>query len=313
MSYRQLVQTIGGTPMVELRNVLPGSDVRLFAKLEGFNPTGSVKDRIVRHMIQHAEREGRIVPGDTLVEASTGNTAIALAMIGRALGYRARIVMPENVFEAIPRLLAAYGADVHWVTAAAGVPAAIATARRLAAEPRSFMLDQFSNQHNERAHYVWTGAEILADVSEVDVLIAGLGTGGTVMGAGRRLKEANPHAKVIAVEPYPGAVVQGLKSLADGFIPPILDLDFLDGKLLVRSSQAFRAARLLMEREAIFGGVSAGAVLHAGLHYAARMHRGNVVMIFADAGWKYLGTHLWSQDAPEDERSEERLDDTIWW
>jgi cysteine synthase B len=287
--------------------------VRLFAKLEGFNPTGSVKDRIVRHMIQHAEREGQIVPGDTLVEASTGNTAIALAMIGRALGYRARIVMPENVFEAIPRLLAAYGADVHRVTTAEGVPAAIAAARRLAAEPRSFMLDQFSNQHNARAHYVWTGAEILADVPEVDVLIAGLGTGGTVMGAGQRIKETNPHAKVIAVEPYPGAIVQGLKSLADGFIPPILDLDFLDGKLLVRSGQAFRAARLLMEREAIFGGVSAGAVLHAGLRYAARMRRGNVVMIFADAGWKYLGTYMWSLDATKDDASEEGLDDTIWW
>jgi cysteine synthase B len=221
--------------------------------------------------------------------------------------------MPENVFEAIPRLLAAYGADVHRVTTAEGVPAAIAAARRLAAEPRSFMLDQFSNQHNARAHYVWTGAEILADVPEVDVLIAGLGTGGTVMGAGQRIKEANPHAKVIAVEPYPGAIVQGLKSLADGFIPPILDLDFLDGKLLVRSGQAFRAARLLMEREAIFGGVSAGAVLHAGLRYAARMRRGNVVMIFADAGWKYLGTYMWSLDATKDDASEEGLDDTIWW
>ena len=313
MSYRHLVQTIGGTPMVELRNFSQGSDVRLFAKLEGFNPTGSIKDRIVRHMIQHAEREGRIVPGDTLVEASTGNTAIALAMVGRALGYLTRIVMPENVFEAIPRLLAAYGADVHWVPTTEGVPAAIAVARDLAAAPRSFMLDQFSNPHNARAHYVWTGAEILADLPEVDVLIAGVGTGGTVMGAGQRLKEANPHTRVIAVEPYPGAIVQGLKSLADGFIPPILDLGFLDGKLLVRSSQAFHAARLLMEREAIFGGVSAGAVLHAGLRYAARMRRGNVVMVFADAGWKYLGTPLWSHEHAPDDAAAEELDDTIWW
>jgi cysteine synthase B len=314
MSHLHFVQTIGATPMVELRHLSPHADVRLFAKLEGFNPTGSIKDRIVRHMIQHAEREGRIVPGDTLIEASTGNTAIALAMIGRALGYRARIVMPENVFDAIPRMLAAYGAEVHWVTAAEGVPAAIAHARRLATEPRCFMLDQFSNEHNARAHYVWTGAEILEDLPRVDVLIAGLGTGGTVMGAGQRLKEANPDTRVIAVEPHPGAVVQGLKSLADGFIPPILDLNFLDGKLLVRSSQAFRAARLLMEREAIFGGVSAGAVLHAGLRYAARLRRGNVVMIFADAGWKYLGTHLWTQSGLAAEPdAEEDLDDTIWW
>jgi len=313
MHHLHLVQTIGDTPMVELRHLSPRAGVRLFAKLEGWNPTGSIKDRIVRHMIQHAEREGRIVPGDTLIEASTGNTAIALAMVGRAMGYDARIVMPENVFSAIPRMLEAYGAAVDWVPAAAGVPAAIAAARELAARPRSFMLDQFSNEHNARAHYVWTGAEILRDLPEVDVLVAGLGTGGTVMGAGRRIKESNPRARVIAVEPHPGNVVQGLKSLADGFIPPILDLGFLDGKMLVRSAHAFRAARLLMEREAIFGGVSAGAVLHAGLRYASRMSRGNVVLVFADAGWKYLETRMWTESPAPDESLEDELDDTLWW
>jgi cysteine synthase B len=313
MHHLHLVQTIGATPMVELRRLSPRPEVRLFAKLEGFNPTGSIKDRIVRHMIQHAEREGRIVPGDTLIEASTGNTGIALAMIGRALGYHTRVVMPENVFPEIPRTLAVYAADVHWVPAADGVPAAIALARKMASEPRSFMLDQFANEHNARAHYVWTGAEILQDVPKVDVLVAGLGTGGTVMGAGQRLKEANAATRVVAVEPHPGNAVQGLKSLADGFIPPILDLDFLDGKILVRSGQAFRAARLLMEREGIFGGVSAGAVLHAGLRYVERLRRGNVVLIFADAGWKYLQTSLWSRDLTLDEADEENLDDIIWW
>ncbi len=313
MHHLHLVETVGATPMVELRHLSPKPGVRLFAKLEGFNPTGSIKDRIVRHMIQHAEREGRIVPGDTLIEASTGNTGIALAMIGTAMGYATRIVMPENVLPEIPRALAVYGAEVQWVPAAGGVPAAIAAARAMAAEPRSFMLDQFANEHNPRAHYVWTGAEILRDVPRVDVLVAGLGTGGTVMGAGRRLKEANPATKVIAVEPHPGNAVQGLKSLADGFIPPILELDFLDGKILVRSGQAFRAARLLMEREVIFGGVSAGAVLHAGLKYAERLDRGNIVMIFADSGWKYLDTNLWSRDLALDESDEENLDDIIWW
>jgi cysteine synthase B len=312
MHHLHLVQTIGATPMVELRHLSPKPDVRLFAKLEGWNPTGSVKDRIVRHMLVHAERDGRIVPGDTVIEASTGNTGIALAMIGRALGYNATIVMPENVGPEIPRTLAVYGAHVHWVPAEAGVTGAMDVARKMAAESGRFMLDQFCNEHNARAHYVWTGAEILEDVPEVDIFVAGLGTGGTLMGTGRRLKEANPATKVIAVEPHPGNQLQGLKSLADGFIPPILDLHFLDGKILVRSGHAFRAARLLMEREGIFGGISAGAVLHAGLKFAERIDRGNIVMIFADSGWKYLDTNLWSRGLPETE-DEESLDDIIWW
>jgi cysteine synthase B len=298
--------------MVELRHLSPKPEVRLFAKLEGWNPTGSVKDRIVRHMLVHAERDGRIVPGDTVIEASTGNTGIALAMVGRALGYNATIVMPENVWPEIPRTLAVYGAEVHWVPAGSGVTGAMDVARKMAAESGSFMLDQFCNEHNARAHYVWTGAEILEDVPEVDIFVAGLGTGGTLMGTGRRLKEANPATKVIAVEPHPGNQLQGLKSLADGFIPPILDLHFLDGKILVRSGHAFRAARLLMEREGIFGGISAGAVLHAGLKFAERIDRGNIVMIFADSGWKYLDTNLWSRGLPETE-DEESLDDIIWW
>ena len=312
MHHLHVLHTIGDTPMVELRRLSPKPDVHLYAKLEGWNPTGSIKDRIVKHMLQHAERDGRIVRGDTVIEASTGNTGIALAMIGRALGYLARIVMPENVYPEIPRALAVYGADVHWVPAEAGVTGAMDVARKMAADEGCFMLDQFGNEHNARAHYVWTGAEVLADVPEVDVFIAGLGTGGTVMGTGRRLKEANPGTKVIAVEPHPGNQLQGLKSLADGFIPPILDLGFLDGKLLVRSGHAFRAARLLTEREGIFGGVSSGAVLHAGLRFAQRLDKGNIVMIFADSGWKYLETGMWSRGiASEDD--EEELDDIIWW
>ncbi|HXK33271.1 MAG TPA: cysteine synthase family protein [Dehalococcoidia bacterium] len=313
MHHWHVVHTVGATPMLELRHVSPDPHVRLFAKLEGFNPTGSIKDRIVKHMIQHAERDGVLVPGDTIIEASTGNTGIALAMIGRALGYNARIVMPENIYPEIPRMLAVYGADVHWVPASEGVTGAMRVAREMAARERCFMLDQFANPHNARAHYVWTGAEILADVPEVDVFIAGLGTGGTVMGVGQRLKEANPATKVIAVEPHPGGgQVQGLKSLADGFIPPILDLAFLDGKILVRSGHAFRAARLLMEREGLFAGVSSGAVLHAALKFAARLQRGNIVMTFADSGWKYLDTNLWSRPMPTEEE-EESLDDIIWW
>ena len=293
MHHLHVLHTIGQTPMVELKHLSPKPDVRLFAKLEGANPTGSIKDRIVKHMLQHAERDGRIVPGDTVIEASTGNTGIALAMIGKAMGYRARIVMPRNVYPEIPRTLAVYDAEVHWVPAEEGVTGAMAVARKMAEDEGGFMLDQFRNPHNVRAHYVWTGQEILEEVPQVDIFVAGLGTGGTLMGTGERLKEANPATKVIAVEPHPGNQLQGLKSLSDGFIPPILDLSFLDGKILVRSGHAFRAARLLMQREGIFGGISAGAVLHAGLKFAERIEKGNIVLVFADSGWKYLDTNLW--------------------
>ncbi len=306
-----ITQAIGRTPLVELRHCAPKPDVRLFAKLEGWNPTGSVKDRIVREMLLAAQRDVGIQPGDTVIEASTGNTGIALAMAGRALGYDVRVVMPENVYPEIPRALAAYGAAVEWVPADHGVRRAIEVARRHAEREGWFFLDQFGSHNNVRAHYDTTGPELLEDLPEIDVFVAGLGTGGTVMGAGRRLKEANPRTQVIAVEPHPGNQLQGLKSLADGFVPPILHLDALDGKILVRSGHAFRAASELMRREAIFAGVSSGAVLHAGLKVAQRLQRGNVVLLFADNGWKYLGTNLWNIE-PET-IGEEELDDTIWW
>ena len=311
MHHLHLVHAIGRTPIVELRHCSPNPNVRLFAKLEGQNPTGSVKDRIVRTMLLAAEREGRLQPGDTIIEASTGNTGIALAMIGRAAGYDVRVVMPENVFSEIPRALGVYGAAIEWVPAEHGVRRAIEVAREQAEREGWFFLDQFCNPHNVQAHYETTGPEILEDVPQVDVLVAGLGTGGTLMGAGRRLKEANAKTQVVAVEPHPGSQLQGLKSLADGFLPPILDFDLLDSKILVRSRHAFRAAAELMRREAIFAGVSSGAVLHAALKVAQRLERGNVVLIFADDGWKYLGTNLWLSPPEADEGEE--LDDTFWW
>ena len=311
MHHLRLVHAIGRTPLVELRHCSPKPGVRLFAKLEGWNPTGSVKDRIVRAMLLAAQREGRIRPGDTVIEASTGNTGIALAMVGRALGYDVRVVMPENVYPEIPRAIAVYGSAVEWVPADQGVRRAIEVARERAEREGWFFLDQFGNADNARAHYETTAPEILADLPRVDVFVAGQGTGGTLMGAGRRLKEANPETRVIAVEPHPGNQLQGLKSLADGFIPPILDLDALDGKILVRSGHAFRAAAELMRREAIFAGVSSGAVLHAALKVAQRLDKGTMVLVFADNGWKYLGTNLWTA-APEGTDDEE-LDDTIWW
>jgi len=311
MHHLHLVHAIGRTPLVELRHCSPKPGVRLFAKLEGWNPTGSVKDRIVRAMLLAAQREGQIQPGDTVIEASTGNTGISLAMIGRALGYDVRIVMPENVYPEIPRALAVYGAVVDWVPAGEGVRRAIEMAQERAEREGWFFLDQFGNPNNVQAHYETTGPEILSDMPEVDVFVAGLGTGGTLMGVGRRLKEANPQTRVIAVEPHPGNQLQGLKSLDDGFVPPVLDLGLLDGKILVRSGPAFRAAAELLRRESIFAGVSSGAVLHAALKVARRLERGNVVLLFADNGWKYLGTNFWI-DVPE-AGEEEELDDTIWW
>jgi cysteine synthase len=297
--------------MVELAHFSPRQDVHLFAKLEGWNPTGSVKDRIVREIVREAERSGALKPGNVIIEASTGNTGIALSMVGRALHYPIRIIMPENVFAEIPRTIAAYGAEIQMMPGDLGVTRCIQVAREMALREGWFMLDQFANEANVRAHYEETGMEILSDIERVDVFVAGLGTGGTLMGVGRRLKEANPDTKVIAVEPHPGNQVQGLKSLADGFVPPLLDYGVLDGKILVRSGDAFRATAQLMEREAIFAGVSSGAVLHAAMKIVPRLTRGNVVLLFADSGWKYLSTNLWT-DAPEPDRDED-MDDVIWW
>jgi [CysO sulfur-carrier protein]-thiocarboxylate-dependent cysteine synthase len=307
---RDVLSLIGNTPLIELTKLSPRPGIRLFAKLEYMNPTGSVKDRIVYHMLVHAEDDGLIEPGDTIIEASTGNTGISLAMIGGMLGYSVQIVMPENVYPLIPEMLEAHGATVHRVTAQEGVKGAVETARRFARERGWYMLDQFANQHNTRAHYETTGPEILRDLPTVDAFVAGLGTGGTLTGVGRRLKEANPATKVIAIEPHPGSHVQGLKSLSDGYLPPIFDLGVLDGKILVRSSAAFRGAAELMQQESMFVGISAGAVLHAGFRLAERIEKGNIVLLFADAGWKYLGTRLWTEPPSPDEES---LDDVLWW
>jgi cysteine synthase B len=312
MHHDDLLHAIGRTPLVKLPHCSPHPGLRFFAKLEGMNPTGSVKDRIVREMVLGAEGEGLLEPGATIIEASTGNTGIALAMVGRSRGYKVRIVMPANVYPEISRTLQAYGAIIAQAPAERGVRGAMDAAREEAKRHGWLMLDQFSNPYNTKAHYETTAAEILEDLPQVDVLVAGLGTGGTLMGVGRRLKEVNPNARVIAVEPHPGYQVQGLKSLADGFIPPILDFGILDGRILVRSRHAFRAAAEIMRREGIFAGVSSGAVMHAALKYARRIEKGNVVLVFADSGWKYLATNLWTETAEEEGEGEE-LDDVLWW
>ena len=308
---------VGNTPLVELRTLSPKPGVRLFAKLEGQNPTGSIKDRIVLRILESAREAGELAPGQRVVEASTGNTGVALALFGRLLGHPVDVYVPESVYPEIEQLLRAYGATIHPVPRQAGIKSAREVARAMAAETGAFYLGQFDTAVNVQTHYESTAAEILADLAShggVDAFVAGMGTGGTISGAGRRLKEANPACQVFGVEPRLGVHVQGLKSLDDGFIPPVLDESVLDGKIIVGNRHAFSHARRAMLAEGIFGGISSGAVLHAGMRIAGRMGRGNVVLIFADAGWKYLGTDLWSaSDDEELDKAEDPLDDILWW
>ncbi|MBI4320878.1 MAG: cysteine synthase family protein [Chloroflexi bacterium] len=310
MRGKDVLDAIGNTPLVELRRMSPRPEVRIFAKLEGSNPTGSVKDRIVKHIIEQAEASGVLAPSMTIVEATTGNTGIALAMVGRRKGYRVRLAVSENVGLEIKQLLALYGAEVVWSDARLGTNGAIELANRMAQEPGHFLLGQFASQANPQAHYETTGVEILRDLPLVDVFVAGMGTAGTLMGVGRRLKEANPETRIIAVEPHADELVQGLRSLEDGFISPILDMQLLNGKMVVASREAFLATRELTRREGIFGGVSSGAVLHCALRVAEKMESGNIVVLFADGGWKYLSTRLWTAEHKEMSRY---IDGKIWW
>jgi len=285
--------------------------VHIFAKLEGNNPTGSLKDRIAKYMVEKAEESGELTPDRTILEATSGNTGISLAFVGRRKGYRVKVVMPENVSPERQQLLEVFGAEIEWSEARLGTNGAIAKAQRLLSEePSYFMPYQYGNEANPLAHYETTAVEILIDLPEVDVFIAGLGTGGTLMGVGRRLKEHNPNVKIIAVVPHPGDNVQGLRSLEEGFIPPILDQSLLDGKMVVSSRDAFAATRELTEREGVFAGISSGAVIQCAVRVAERMERGNIVVLLADGGWKYLSTGLWTRDLSE---LEQGIEGKIWW
>jgi len=308
--YRDLVDAIGDTPLVAIPRMSPKPEVRLFAKLEGQNPTGSVKDRIAKYMIERAERSGELTQDKIILEATSGNTGIALAMIGRRKGYRVKVVMPENVSPERQQLLALYGAAIVFSAGDRGTNGAIAVASELAQDRCYYMPYQYGNPANPQAHYETTGREIVAALPEVDVFVAGLGTGGTLMGVGRRLKEHNPNVRIVAAEPNPGELVQGLRSLDDGFIPPILDVSLLDGKMVVGSREAFHVTRELTRREGIFAGVSAGAALRCAMRVAQRMEKGNVVVLLADGGWKYLSSGLWTKEAAD---LEEIVDAKIWW
>lgn len=305
-----ILDTIGRTPLVELKRLSPKPGVRILAKLEGQNPSGSVKDRIALAMVEEAERRGDLVKGTTILEPSSGNTGIALALVGRVKGYSVKIVMPDNVSVERRQLLALYGAEIVLSDGSRGSNGAIDLAQELAQDGDYFMPYQYGNEMNPRAHYLTTGAEIIDDVPEVDAFVAGLGTGGTLMGVGRRLKEHNPRIKVVAVEPEQGDLVQGLRNLGDGFIPPILDLDLLDGKIICGSGNALAAQRKLALDEGIFGGISSGAVVYGALRLARNMERGAIVALLADGVWKYLSTGLWTKDP---ETFEHEMADKLWW
>ena len=265
---KNLLNLIGNTPLVELTRMSPKPGIRIFAKLEGQNPSGSVKDRIVLAMVEKAEQSDLLKPGDTIVEASSGNTGIALAMIGKQKGYKVKVVIPRQVVPSIEDILSLYEAEIIWCEPVAGMKGAIDLAREHADMEGHYLLGQFLDFMNIEAHYSGTGAEIAQALPHVDTFVAGIGTGGTIMGVGKRLREINPKVKLIGVEPRLGDQVQGLRSLSEGFIPPLLSLEYLDGRFLVDSANAIETAQAVIKTEGILAGVSSGATLSAALRLA---------------------------------------------
>ena len=305
-----VLELVGRTPLVELTRLAPDG-VRLYAKLEGQNPTGSIKDRVAKAMIEAADASGELEPGRELLEPTSGNTGISLALVAKLKGYALTCVMPENATEERRRLLELFGAKIVVSPGAEGSNGAVRVALELAErEPRYYMPFQYANPANVRAHYEGTGAEIAEALDRVDVVVAGLGTGGTLMGVGERLRESFPEVVVAAAEPLPGDPVIGLRSLDEGYVPPILDVSRLDRKLLVSNGDAVAALRALLDEEGIFAGVSSGAVLHVARRLAAERDGGTVVCILADGGWKYLSSEFWRARADDVERVMER---NVWW
>lgn len=298
--YGDIVQAIGNTPLVELKRLSPKPGVRIWAKLESFNPTGSVKDRVARAMIEDAEARGAIEPGQTILEPTSGNTGISLAMICSRKGYPLEVVMPDNVTEERTQLLRMYGAKITYSPGELGSNGAVAKALEMAeADSRYYMPYQYGNEANPRAHYDGTAVEILEELDEVTAFVAGLGTGGTLMGNGRRLKEENEETLIVAAEPLQGELVQGLRSLEDGFIPPIIDLSLLDRKIFVSNRDAVVWTKRLLAEEGIFAGVSTGAICAIAVRVAQELEEGNVVFISPDGGWKYLSSGVYTKSIEE--------------
>jgi [CysO sulfur-carrier protein]-thiocarboxylate-dependent cysteine synthase len=309
--YGDVVQSIGNTPLVELKRLSPKPGVRIWAKLESKNPTGSVKDRVARALIEDAEEKGAIKPGQTILEPTSGNTGISLAMICKRKGYRLKVVMPDNVTPERTQLLEMYGAEIVYSDGTKGSNGAVEKALEMARDDASYYMPyQYGNPANPGAHYNGTAVEILEELDEISAFVAGLGTGGTLMGNARRFKEELGDAvKIVAAEPMQGEPVQGLRSLDDGFIPPIIDLSLLDRKIFVTNRDAILWTRKLLDEEGLFAGVSSGAIARVAVRIAGELDEGNVVFIVCDDGWKYLSSGIYTR--PVDEI--ENLDSTVWW
>jgi len=307
--FGNIVESIGNTPLVELPRFSPKPDVRIYAKLEGHNPTGSVKDRVAKSMIEAAEAEGAIEPGHTILEPTSGNTGIALAMICRRKGYPLKVVMPDNVTEERTQLLRMYGAEIVYSEGAKGSNGAVEVALEMSQDTSFYMPYQYGNEANPLAHYNGTAVEILEELDEVTAFVGGLGTGGTLMGNGRRFKEVNPETLIVAAEPKQGELVQGLRSLDDGFIPPIIDISMFDRKIMVDNRDAIVWTKKLLDEEGVFAGVSAGAIAAIAHRIGGELDSGNVVFLIPDDGWKYLSSGVYTKPIEEIEN----LDSTVWW
>ncbi len=311
--YESLLDLIGNTPLVRLRRMSPREGVRIWAKLEGQNPSGSVKDRIAQAMLAAARADGSLATGQTILEPTSGNTGLSLAMIGRLYGHPVRCVMPESVSHERRDLLRFYGAELVLSPGDLGTNGAVRLAQELyAQDPSVFMPMQYENAANPDAHYGGTGPEVLRDCPDLTHFVAGLGTGGTLTGVGRYLKERKPDVKIVAAAPHPGDLVQGLRSMEEGYIPPVFDESVLDGRIVVDSRTSFAVTKQLLEQEGIFAGISCGAAVRTAQRVAERMQSGDIVVLLADGGWKYLSTGLWGRDY-DDIAGDETIEGQLWW
>jgi cysteine synthase B len=315
LKYNSILDTIGDTPLVQIPRLVPGSleNVRLWVKLEGQNPTGSVKDRIALAMVEDAERSGKLTEDRTILEPTSGNTGIALALVAHLRGYEFTAVMPENASRERVQLMEAFGAKIVYSEGTKGTNGSVQLAQELASDSRYFMPFQYGNPANPGAHYDGTGVEILKDLPDVKAFVAGLGTGGTLMGVGRRLKEHDSRIRIVAAEPELGELVYGLRSLDEGYIPPIFDPDLLDGKVKVGARDSILWTRGLLQKEGIFAGISAGAVIAVAQRVAVRIEEsggGDIVCLLPDGGWKYLSTEAYTQDI---DTAESKVEEVLWW
>ena len=311
--YTSLLDLIGQTPLVRLNKLSPKPEVTIWVKLEGQNPSGSVKDRIAKAMLDKARAVGALASGQTILEPTSGNTGLSVAMIGRLYGHPVRCVMPESVSIERRDLLSFFGAEVILSPGEQGSNGAVRVAKELyAQDPSVFMPMQYENEANPGAHYATTGPEVLRDCPEITHFVAGLGTGGTLTGVGRFLKEQKPDVKIVAAAPHPGDLVQGLRSLDEGYIPPVLDESVLDARIVIDSRTSFAVTKALLEDEGIFAGISAGAAVRTAQRVAERIDEGHMVVLLADGGWKYLSTGLWARDY-DDIAGDEEIEGQVWW